>query len=123
MAAESTTTIISEVTGLGENRVFTDKFSTTTTPTLAAKNRQIQAVADTDEILNLCGISTIEKICLTCITNDVDLDLDYVSSFDADLTVPEGESVVITKPAGVVRIKNNDSAEQSTIDVLIVGSA
>ena len=123
MAAESVTTIISELSGLGENRVFTDHFVTTTTPTLGAKNRQIQASADANEALNLCGISTVELLCITCITNDVDIDLDFVSAFDADLTINEGESAVIPKPTGVVHIKNNDSSEVSTIDYLIIGSA
>jgi hypothetical protein len=122
MAAECRVKIIGTVTGLGPELEFSDNFTTTTTPTKAAINRQIQASADTDEILNLCGISTIELIIIRCVTNDVNIDTDYVSAFDPDVHIPEGETRII-KPSGVVRIKNDDAAEVSTIDYLIVGSA
>ncbi len=123
MAGAANTSIISEVTGLDEPQVFTDKFSVTATPILSTKNRQIQAVADTDEVLNFCGIGTVDLMCIKCVANDVDVDLNYSSSFTADFTIPEGESVVLTKPVGIVRIKNDDSGEAVTIDVLLVGSA
>lgn len=123
MAAESITSIISEVTGLGEVGTFIGKSTVTATPLKAPSNRQIQASADLDEVLNLCGVSTVELIVIKCVANDVDVDLNYSSSFAADFTIPESEIAVITKPVGITRIKNNDAAEAVTIDVLIVGSA
>ncbi len=123
MAAESSTLIISEVIGLGEVGTFSEKSTVTATPLLAPNTRQIQAAADTDEALNLCGVETVELVCIKAVSNDVDIDLNYSSSFSADFTIPAGESIVITKPIGVIRIKNNDSAEVVTIDYLIVGSA
>ena len=122
MAGSCNVSIIAEVEGLDEPQIFITKFAVTTVPTLAAKNRQIQAVADTDEILNLCGISTVELIIIKATTNDLLIDTDYVSSFDADQSVAEGETRII-KPSGVVRIKNEDSSEACTIDYLVVGSA
>jgi autotransporter adhesin len=123
MAASVDTSIISEVTGLNEVGTFIDKFAVTATATKAVNNRQIQASADTDEAINLCGIGTVELLCIKCVSNDVDVDLNYSSSFSADLTIPEGESAVIPKPVGVIRIKNDDAGEAVTIDVLIIGSA
>jgi hypothetical protein len=122
MAAECNVSIIADVTGLGEDLSFSDKFVVTATLIKAAKNRQIQAVADTDEALNLCGISTVELIIIKASSNDLLIDTDYVSSFDADQSVGEGETRVI-KPSGVVHIKNEDAGEACTIDYLIVGSA
>ena len=123
MAASCNTSIIVEVDDLGENPVFVHKSSVTATPTKPVSIRQIQATADTDEAVNLGGISTVERLSIKCVANDVDVDLNYSSSFSADFTIPEGESITITKPVGTTQIKNNDAAEAVTIDVHIVGSA
>lgn len=124
MAAECSVSIIAEVTGLGKTEVFAEKFSVTATLTKAASNRQIQASGGTDEVLNLCGITqgSVELLIIKATSNDLLIDTDYVSSFDADVNVPEGE-VRIIKPSGVVRIKNEDGTEACTVDYLIVGSA
>lgn len=122
MAAECSVSIIVDVTGLGEDLSFSDKFSVTATLIKAVKNKQIQTTGDADEALNLCGISTVELIVIKATSNDLLIDTDYVSSFDADIVVAEGETRVI-KPSGVVRIKNEDSSEVCTVDYLIVGSA
>ncbi len=122
MAVEVNVSIIAEVFGLGEDLNFSEKFAVTATITKAVLNRQIQAIGGTDEALNLCGISTVELIIIKAVSNDLLIDTDYVSSFDADQSVGEGESRII-KPSGVVRIKNEDGSEACTVDVLIVGSA
>lgn len=122
MAASCEVTVIGNVSGLDKELIFPEKFTTTTTPTKAFINRQIQAVADTDEALNLGGISTVELIVLKCVTNDVDVDTSYVSSFVAEITVNEGETAVF-KPTGTVRIKNDDAAEVSTVQYMVIGSA
>ncbi|MCP5019647.1 MAG: hypothetical protein GY938_30840 [Ketobacter sp.] len=123
MAAACTTSIMVDVSDLGENPPFAHKSSITATPTKPVSLRQIQAVANTDEAVNLGGVSTVERLSIICVSNDVDVDLNYSSSFSADFTIPEGESISITKPVGTTRIKNNDSDEAVTIDVHIVGSA
>ena len=122
MAAECSVSIIAEVTGLGKGINFAEKFSTTTTTTRAMYHYAVQDTADTDQALELGDISTIQMLIIKCIENDVDLDLDYVSSFDADLTIQEGEGAVIPVPSGVVRFKNNDSGEQSTIEYVLAGT-
>ena len=122
MAAECNVRILAKVTGLAEELKLAELFNVTTTPTKASINRQIQAVADTNEALNLCGISTVELIIIKATTNDLLIDTDYVSTFNADQSIAEGESRII-KPSGVVRIKNKDAAETVTVDYLIVGSA
>lgn len=121
MAAELKVTVLSQLTGLGKVFEFVETFTTTTTPTMKYQGYQVQAVADTAEALNLGDITTPELIIIKCITNDVDIDCNYSSSFSADITVNEGE-VAVFKPAGTVYIKNDDSAEACTIEVLIVGT-
>lgn len=122
MAGECTITIIAEVEGLDKDTSFAEKFTVTTTPTLAAKNIQIQAVADTNEAINLCGISTVELIIIKCVSNNVDVDLDFDTTFNADASIAEGETQVF-KPAGVLHIKNNGAGEAATISILIIGSS
>ena len=122
MAAECRIKITGEVTGLGPELMFSANFVTTNTPTKACINRQIQAVADTDEALNLCGVSTVDLIIVTSVTNDLVIDSDYAVAFDGDTHVPEGETRII-KPVGTVRIDNDDAGETCTFDYLIVGSA
>jgi hypothetical protein len=121
MAAELKTTIISQLTGLGSISEFVDTFTTSTTPTRKYFGYQVQAVADTAEALNLGDITTPELIVLKCVTNDVDVDTSYSVAFSAELTVNEGE-VAVFKPVGVVYIRNDDAAELSTVEVLVVGT-
>lgn len=122
MAGACNVSIIVEVEGLDKDTTFVEKFTVTTTPTLCAKNIQIQAVADTEEAINLCGIATVELMIIKCVSNDVDIDCDWVTALNADINLAEGESCAF-KPAGTVYIKNNDAGEQATVSVLIIGSA
>jgi len=122
MAAEMSVTILAELTGLGLDRVFSGKFSTTNVPARALYQYMTQATADTAEALDVSDVSTIDLIIIKCILNDVDIDCDYVSTFDADITIQEGE-IAVFKPAGTVYFKNNGAGEQSTIEYMVVGSA
>jgi hypothetical protein len=95
--------------------------STTTTCTKFAHVYQIQAVADTDEALDLGNVTTPQIVLIKCIANDVDVDCSYSASFSADITVNEGEFALF-RPVGTVRIKNDDSAEAVTIEAFIWGT-
>lgn len=124
MAAEAKITIGIEVNELGaDNWDFIKKFSDTGTPARKFNNYLVQAVADTDEVLSFGDVGTVTGLLIHCITNDCDVDLDYVSSFDADMNIPEGEWAYIPNPAGTVRIKNNDAAEQTTMEYWAWGAA
>jgi len=122
MAAECRTKLVVKFTGLGKEEEFSSNFVTTSTPTRAIYHYAIQDTADTAQALELGDVSTVELLVIKCVSNDVDIDLDYVSSFDADLTIQEGECAVIPKPAGTIYFKNNDASEQSTVEYLIVGT-
>lgn len=122
MAAECNVNIIAQLTGLGSLQEFSKRFSTTSTPARAVYHYMIQATADTAEALEVGDVSTIDLIILKCVSNDVDLDTTYSSSFSAEITVNEGE-VCCFKPYGTVYFRNNDSGESSTIEYLVVGSA
>lgn len=122
MAAELSIKISAELTGLGDIMKFLPKkYTAVGTPTLKLFNRQIQAVADTDEVLEVGGITTVQMIIMKCVSNDVDIDTSYSSSFSAEITIEEGETQVF-KPTGTVRIKNNDSAEAVTVEYLVIGT-
>lgn len=120
MAAEAAVNISVSLTGLGDVLDAALSYTTSNTPTKKFQNRQVQASADTAEALELGSITSPSLLVIECIANDVDVDLDYVSSFDADFTINEGEAALITSPSGTVYIKNNDSSEVSTIDVMAV---
>ena len=121
MAASFDLSVIAELTGLGKVETFTEKFSETSTPTRALYHYAILNTTNTAQALELGDVATIDLLVLKCVANDVDLDLDYVSAFDADLTVQEGEVCVIPTPAGIVYFKNNDTDELSTIEYLLIG--
>jgi len=126
MAAECTVSVIAEVTGLGENLNFSEKFSITTTPTKAVLNRQIQTTTNVSEALNLCGISTVELVIIKATSNDLLIDTDCANdgAFTQDQSVAEGESRIL-KPDGTdgIFIKNGTAGEVVTVDYLVVGSS
>ena len=121
MAAGFSVSILAELTGLGKDQFFCEKFSEINTPARALYQYMIQATADTAEALDVSDVATVDLLILKCVSNDVDLDLDYVSSFDADMTVQEGEVCVVPTPAGTIYFKNNDAGEQSTIEYILIG--
>ena len=121
MAATGTAKIELKLTGLGEEVVMSEKFNVTTTPTAMTHQYRVLATADTAEALDLGDISTVELIWIKAIDLDIEIDADYVSSFDADLIVHAGE-VAVFKPSGTVYIKNQDSSETPAYEYLILGT-
>jgi hypothetical protein len=123
MAAIIKVSVSAELTGLGDILKFLPKkYSGVNTPTLKLENRQIQATTNTDEVLELGGVSTVQMLIIICISNAVDIDLDYGSSFNVDLTLGVNEVAVIPAPAGVIRIKNNVADAVSTVDYIVTGT-
>ena len=122
MAAEFKVNLIAKLSGLGKVLEIPESFTTTATPTRIFYQYMVQAVADTAEALAVGDVGTIELIVMKCIANDVDVDTSYVSSFNAEIEIQEGE-MAIFKPTGTVYIKNDDTAEQSTVEYWIIGTA
>jgi len=122
MSAECNVTILAEVTGLGQLQALAEKFAVTTTPARVHYQYMEQATADTAEALDVGDVGTVHLIILKCISNDVDIDTSYVSSFSAEIEVQEGE-VTVFKPTGTVYIQNDDAAEKSIVEYLVVGAA
>ena len=120
MAASGTVNIVAQLLGLGLSESFVDRFTLTNTPTLSLKQYKIQATADTEEVLDLGGITTVDLIVIKAVTNDMTIDTSFSSSYGAELNVPEGE-IAVFKPSGAVYIKNEDSAEKVTYEYLVVG--
>ena len=122
MASALTTKIISELTGLGAEIVLAKNFTQTTIPTRFIYQYMVQATADVAEALALGDVATEQTLIIIATSKAVEIDLDFVSSFDSDFTIPEGEMAVIPQPAGVIYFKNSVGAEQCTIEYLLSGT-
>lgn len=123
MAAQVDISLLAEATGLGKDYRFADRSTDGTAPTAFTYNYRVLAVADTAEALDLGDVSTIQGIIIKAIDYDLDIDCDFVSSFDTDLTVEAGElPALIPNPAGTVYVKNNGSAETPAYEYLVWGT-
>ena len=120
MAASGTINIIAQLLGLGKEVNFIDRFTLTNTPTKSHYNYRQQAVADTEEALDLGGVSTVDLIIIKAVTNDMTIDTTFVSTYVEEQIVPGGE-IALFRPSGTVYIKNQDSAEQVTYEYIIIG--
>jgi len=123
MAAATKVIIQVELTGLGKDQYFTEVATDGTTPTAATYNYRVLATANTAEALDLGDVATEAILVIKAIDYDLDIDLDYVSAFDADLTVKAGEpAALIPNPAGIVYVKNNQTDETPAYEYFIVGT-
>jgi len=121
MAASLTLNIIAQLLGLGKEIDFIDRFTLTQTPALATQNYKTQAVADTEEALDLGGVSTVDLIVIKAVTKDLIIDTSYAAAtFSTEIIVPEGETRVFT-PGGTVYVMNEDAAEQATYEYIVIG--
>jgi hypothetical protein len=123
MAAEVDCRVQVELTGLGLNREFFDRATDGTTPTAATYGYRTLAVADTAEALDLGDVATETILVIRAVTNDIDVDLDFVTTFNSDLTLKAGEpAALIPNPAGVVYVKNNGAGETPVYEYLLCGT-
>lgn len=123
MAAATKVIIQVELTGLGKDQYFTQVATDGTTPTAATYNYRVLATTNTAEALDLGDISTNAILAIRAIDYDLDVDLDYVSAFDKDLTVKAGEpAALIPNPSGIVYVKNNGTDETPAYEYLIIGT-
>jgi len=122
MAADFTCKILAKLTGLGEEIEFHKQGTDETTPTAGCYMYSVIAEADEAQELDLGDVSTVTAIILYAIDYDVDIDCDFVSSFDADLTAKAaGLPVVITYPAGTVYIKG-ESEKTPKFEYIVIGT-
>jgi len=110
-----------ELTGLGKDISLSESFDVTTAATAATYNYRVLATADTAELLDLGDVSTVELIWIKAVSGAIDIDCDFSSSFDADISIAEGE-VHTFKPAGTVYVKNNGAAETPSYEYVVVGT-
>jgi hypothetical protein len=119
MAAEFTCKILAQLTGLGKELNFSEKFSTTT-PILGLYN--YDSIGTTAEALDISDVTTIELIVIKNMdsTNYVELDCNYSASFSADIKLEAGKSAVF-KPSGTVYAKANSAA--CKVEYIVMASA
>lgn len=124
MAAEVNINMFLELTGLGKAHKIPERATDGTTPTATTGVQyRTLATADTAEALDTGDVSTVEGIWIKAIDYDLDIDLDYVAAFDADLTVEAGEfPAIIPNPAGTVYVKNNGASETPKYEVFVWGT-
>lgn len=120
MAATGTINIIAELLGLGKDMDFVDRFTLTSTPTKSTKQYRIQAAANTEEALDLGGISTVDLIIIKAVANDMTIDTTFVSTYVAEQIVLEGH-IAVFAPSGTVYIKNQDTDEVCTYEYIVIG--
>lgn len=122
MAAENTLSYLFKLSGLGDNdTTMSGKATNGQTPTAVSHQYRVLAVADTDEVLDLGDVSTVDAVIIRAIDYDLDIDTTYVASFNAEITVEAGEFPAIFKPSGTIRVKNNGAGETPKYEVMVVG--
>jgi hypothetical protein len=109
-----------QLLGLSQEQSFSDRFTLSDVPTSKVMDYRQQAVADTEETLDIGSVTTIDAIVIKAITNDMTVDPSFDTSYRAGITIPEGEFAVF-KPTGTVKIKNLTGAEQVTYEFFIIG--
>jgi len=124
MAASCDLTTILELAGLGKETDFIHKGSVETAPTMTSgKQVRTLAVADTAEALDVCGITTTLTLMIRAIDYDLEVDLDYVSAFDADLTLlAGGPAALIPNPAGIVYVIGVEDDETPSYEFIVIGT-
>lgn len=123
MAASIDVSIIVEAFELDGDIDFISKETDGTAPDTYVKHMPTLAVANTAEALDMGDVATAQLLVIKAIDYDLDIDLDYVSAFDKDLTVKAGEpAAVIPNPAGVIYVKNNGTDETPQYKYLLIGT-
>jgi len=124
MAASVTGYVRLELIDLGDDDIFHFLGTDGTTPTASAgKQTRTLATADTAEALDVGDLSTVTAIAIRAVDYDLDVDLDFVTTFDSDFTLKAGEPAAqIPNPAGTVYVKNNGAGETPQYIYLALGT-
>jgi len=123
MAAEFNVSVLAELVGLGKDISFTDKGIDGTTPTAGSYMYRTLATTNIAEALDLGDVSTVTCIVIRAVTEDLDVNLDFSSSFDADFTLTAGEiPAVIPTPAGTVYVENTTTDKVPVYEYLVIGT-
>lgn len=121
MAAEYQVSVNAFVNGLGKGTEKKNIFTGSVAPEVTCSTeQQMQETADVAEALNIGAVDTILGIWIRAIDNDLAVDTSYVTTFNAELVIPEGEAHYF-KPSGTVYIKNNTALEKCTFEFLVIG--
>jgi hypothetical protein len=120
MAATAELWVRAFLSGLDLDIDFPKKITLSNTPTKYARLTQDQAVADTEEAIDVGDVATIDMIVIFAKTNDVDIDTSFSAAFSKEVSMTEGE-VMVFKPEGTLYMKNGTAAEQATISYLVIG--
>jgi len=122
MAAQCDVITIVELTGLGKDQSFSFKATDGTTPTAATYNYRKLATANTAEALDLGDVAVESMLIIRAVDYDLDVDLDYVTTFDADFTVKAGKpAAVIPNPSGIIYVKNTTNDQTPSYEYFLVG--
>lgn len=120
MAASGSVKVVMQLLGLGQEQSFSDRFTLSSVPTTKVMDYRQQAVADTEEVLDVGSVTTVDALVIKAILNDMTVDPSFDTTYREGITIPQGEFAVF-KPTGTVKIKNLVSAEKVTYEYFIIG--
>jgi len=122
MAASAGINVIVELLGLGKIQSFVERFSLSNTPALAHYNYRVQATTDTEEALDLGGVSTVDLIAIKAVSKDLIIDTSYAAAtFSEEINLPEGE-IAVFKPVGsTIYVMNGTALDVCTYEYLLIG--
>jgi len=122
MAAACNVSVIAEVTGLGKELSFIEKFSTTTPEKVMYNYDEIDTTEEALDVGQILADSgTVEFIIIKNLdsTNYVEIDCNYTAStFRANIYLAAGD-VAMFKPSGTVYAKANTGAV--LVEYVVIG--
>ena len=123
MAATFSVAVLAELTGLGKDISYPDKGTDGTTPTASTGIvYRTLATANTAEALDLGGVGTVTCLIIRAIDYDLDIDLDYLTAFNADLTVNAGEIAAVIPNPVLVYVNGAETDETPAYEYMVIGT-
>ena len=123
MAATFSVAVLAELTGLGKDISYPDKGTDGTTPTASTGIvYRTLATANTAEALDLGGVGTVTCLIIRAIDYDLDIDLDYLTTFNADLTVNAGEIAAVIPNPVLVYVNGAETDETPAYEYFVCGT-
>ena len=121
MAGSANVNLSLRVSGLGKTTLNLPDSFDGTTPTAALANKCTMGTAAEGEALDLGDVSTIEGVIIRAIDKVLDVDTTWDTTFEAQITIPVGQSVYF-KPAGTVYVRENVSDETPAYEYIVYGT-
>jgi len=121
MAGVASANLSLRVSGLGESTFSLSDAFTGTTPTKVTQQYRVMGSGAQGEALDLGDISTVEGVIIHVIDKVLDVDTTWDTTFEAQITIPIGQTVYF-KPAGAVYVRENVGEETPAYEYIVFGT-